>query len=106
MPIIQLSATQRLISTPRVWEWQHLKTRKHRITGESIDDWQFYRNYTSLDSALADVVNVGIRVSKHDDIHTAIQEVKDAMASVCKALTRSIDDDVRLICQSMEGGTQ
>ena len=28
MPIINLTATERLISTTRTWEWQRLKIRK------------------------------------------------------------------------------
>lgn len=97
MPTIQLSATQRLISTARVLEWQHLKLRKHRNTGEPAEDWQFYRNFTSLESALTDVVNVAIRASKHADIPQATQEVKDAVAIVCKALACTLDDVINIV---------
>jgi hypothetical protein len=94
MPIIMLSPTQRLISTQRSWEWQILATRKHRETGEPIDDWRFYRNYTSLERALNDVANTWIRVSEHEDIRLAIQEVKNALAEVCNALTQHIKQEV------------
>jgi len=102
MPIIALSPTQRLISTQRTWEWQHLKTRKHRKTGLPVDDWQFYRNYTSLESALNDVANTWIRLSNHQDILDAIREVKNAMATVGKAITQPVDDEVQTICQKVE----
>ncbi len=102
MPIINLTPTERLISTPRTWEWQRLKIRKHRLTAELIESWDFYRNYTSLESALTDVANVRIRTSKHEDIRQAIQEVKDAMASVSKALTQPLMNDVRTISEQFE----
>ena len=103
MPIINLTPTERLISTPRTWEWQHLKTRKHRITKESIDSWDFHRNYTSLESALIDVVNSRIRTSKHEDIGMAIRDVKDWMASLSKALTRSLIEDSKDVANQFEG---
>jgi hypothetical protein len=34
MPVINLTPTERLISTPRTWEWQRLNLRKDRHTGE------------------------------------------------------------------------
>ena len=102
MPIINLTATERLISTPRTWEWQRLKIRKHRITAEPIESWGFYRNYTCLESALTDVVNACIRTSKHEDIRQAIHEVKDAMASVSKALTQPLMNDVEAISKKFE----
>ncbi len=97
MPIIELTSTERLISTPRTWEWQYLKARKHRITKELVESWEFHRNYTSLESALTDVVNTRIRTSKREDIGKAIQEVKDWMASLSKALTQSLMNDVTTI---------
>lgn len=104
MPIIKLTPTERLISTTRTWEWQRLKIRKNRLTGEPAESWDFYRNYTSLESALADVVNVRIRTSKHQDIGKAIQETKDAMASVSKAVTQSLMNDVKAITEEIEKG--
>jgi hypothetical protein len=104
MPVINLTPTERLISTPRTWEWQRLKFRKDRHTGEPTESWEFYRNYTSLESALADVVNVCIRTSKHQDIGKAVQEVKDAMASVSKAVTQSLVSDVQAITEEIKKG--
>jgi hypothetical protein len=102
MPIIKLHPTERLISKARTWEWQRLKSRKHRLTAEPIESWDFYRNYTSLESALTDVVSVRIRTSKHEDIRNAIQEVKDAMASISKAITQALMNDVRAISKKYE----
>ena len=102
MPIIQLTPTQRLISTPRTWEWQHLKSRKHRKTGEQVKEWEFYRNYPSRESALTDVANTLIRLSSHEDMLGAIREVKNAMATLCKAITLPIDGEVQTICQNVE----
>jgi uncharacterized alpha-E superfamily protein len=104
MPIINLTPTERLISTPRSWEWQYLKLRKDRLTGEPSESWEFFRNYTSLESALTDVVNVRIRTSKHQDIGEAIQEVKDSMASVSKAITQSLVNDVQAINEEIKKG--
>jgi hypothetical protein len=102
MPIINLSPNERLVSTPRTWEWQRLRIRKHRLTAESVESWDFYRNYTSLESALSDVANVRIRASKHEDIRNAIQEVKDAMASISKAITQPLMKDVKAISKKFE----
>lgn len=104
MPVINLTSTERLISTTRTWEWQRLKMRKDRLTDELSESWDFYRNYTSLESALADVVNVRIRTSKHQDIGKAIQEVKDMMASISKAITQSLMKDVKAITEHIEKG--
>jgi len=104
MPVINFTPTERLISTPRTWEWQRLKMRKDGVTGELSKSWDFYRNYTSLESALADVVNVRIRTSKHQDIVKAIQETKGAMASVNKALSQSLMNDVKAITEHIEKG--
>ena len=106
MPIINLSATERLISTSRTWEWQYLKTRKHRITKEPINSWGFYRNYTLLESALSDVVNTRIRTSRHEDIAIAVSEVKDWMASLSKALIQQLMDDVKQVSIQIEGKGQ
>lgn len=102
MPIINLNPNERLVSTPRTWEWQRLRIRKHRLTAESIESWDFYRNYTSLESALNDVVSIRIRTSKHEDIHNAIHEVKDALASISKAITEPLMNDVRAISKKFE----
>ena len=102
MPIINLNPNERLVSTPRTWEWQRLRVRKHRLTAESIESWDFYRNYTSLESALSDVANVRIRISKHEDICKAIHEVKDALASISKAITEPLINDVRAISKKFE----
>ncbi len=102
MPVINLTPTERLISTPRTWEWQRLKIRKDRHTGEPSESWDFYRNYTSLESALADVVNVRIRASKHQDIGKALQEVKDGMAGVSKAITKLLMNDVQAINEAIK----
>lgn len=102
MPIINLTSTERLISTPRTWEWQHLRIRKHRSTAELIESWDFYRNYTTLESALTDVVNVRIRTSKHEDIRQAIQEVKEAMANVSKAITQPLMNNAKAISKQIE----
>jgi hypothetical protein len=104
MPIINLTPTERLISTPRTWEWQHLNLRKDRLTSDPTESWNFYRNYTSFESALADVVNISIRTSKHHDIGKAVQEVKDAMANVSKAIAQSIMSDVKAITEQVEKG--
>lgn len=89
MPIFKISDTERLISTPRVWEWQKLQMRKHRVTKELVEDWQFYRNYTSIESALKDLAEHGIRLSDEKLILDAIQDVKKLLESLGKALTNT-----------------
>ncbi len=87
MPVFKISNTERLISTPRVWEWQKLQIRKHRVTKELIEDWQFYRNYTSIESALKDLAEHGIRLSDEKLILDAIQDVKKLLERLGKAIT-------------------
>ena len=87
MPVFKISDTERLISTSRVWEWQKLQIRKHRVTKEPIEDWQFYRNYTSIKSAIQDLSEHGIRLSDQKLILDAIQDVKNLIARLSNALT-------------------
>jgi predicted SAM-dependent methyltransferase len=87
MPVFQISDTERLISTLRVWEWQKLQMRKHRVTKKLIEDWQFYRNYTSIESALKDLAEHGIRLSDEKLILDAIQDVKKLLQSIGRAIT-------------------
>ena len=87
MPVFKISETERLISTPRVWEWQKLQMRKHRVTKELVEDWQFYRNYTSIASALKDLAEHGIRLSDEKLILDAIQDVKKLLEGLGRAIT-------------------
>lgn len=87
MPVFKISDTERLISTPRVWEWQKLQMRKHRVTKEPIEDWQFYRNYTSIESALKDLAEHGIRLSDEKLILDGIKDVKKLLERLCMAIT-------------------
>ena len=89
MPIFKISDTERLISTPRVWEWQKLQMRKHRVTKELVEDWQFYKNYTSIESALKDLAEHGIRLSDEKLILDAIHDVKKLLERLGKAITDS-----------------
>ncbi len=87
MPIFKISDTERLISTPRVWEWQKLQMRKHRVTKELIEDWQFYRNYISIESALKDLAEHGIRLSDEKLIVDAIHDVENLLEGLSRAIT-------------------
>ena len=87
MPLFKISDTERLISTSRVWEWQKLQMRKHRVTKELVEDWQFYRNYTSIESALKDLAEHGIRLSDEKLILDAIRDVKKFLQQLGKAIT-------------------
>ena len=87
MPIFKISDTERLISTPRVWEWQKLQMRKHRVTKELVEDWQFYRNYTSIESALKDLAEHGIRLSDEKLILDAIKDEKKLLERLGKGIT-------------------
>ena len=87
MPIFKISDTERLISRPRVWEWQKLQMRKHRVTKELVEDWQFYRNYTSIESALKDLAEQGIRLSEEKLILDAIQDVKKLLEGLGRVIT-------------------
>lgn len=91
MPIIYISNKDRLISSARTWEWQLLKIRKDRKTKALTEEWVFFRNYTSLESALNDVANVCIRTSSHEDILDAISDIKVMLASLCNSLTPKIE---------------
>ena len=87
MPVFKISDTERLISTPRVWEWQKLHMRKHRVTKELIEDWQFFRNYTSIESALKDLAEHGIRLSDEKLILDAMYDVKKLIEMLGRAIT-------------------
>lgn len=87
MFIFKISNTERLISTPRTWEWQKLQMRKHRVTKEPIEDWQFYKNYLTIESALKDLAEHKIRLSEEKMILDAIQDVKKLIDRLGKAIT-------------------
>lgn len=87
MFIFKISDTERLISTPRTWEWQKLQMRKHRVTKEPIEDWQFYKNYLSIESALKDLAEHKIRLSDERLILDAIQDVKKLIERLGKSIT-------------------
>ena len=87
MIIFKISNTERLISTPRTWEWQKLQMRKHRVTKEPIEDWQFYKNYLTIESALKDLAEHKIRLSEEKMILDAIQDVKKLIDRLGKAIT-------------------
>ena len=87
MLVFKISDTERLISTPRVWEWQKLQMRKHRVTKELVEDWQFYRNYTSIESALKDLAEHGIRLSDEKLILDAIRDVTNLLEGLGRAIT-------------------
>ena len=87
MPIFNISDTERLISKSSVWEWQKLQMRKHRVTKELVEDWQFYRNYTSIKSALKDFAEHGIRLSDEKLILDAIHDVKRLLERLGRAIT-------------------
>jgi hypothetical protein len=61
--------------------------RKHRVTKELVEDWQFYRNYTSIASALKDLAEHGIRLSDEKLILDAIQDVKKLLERLGRAIT-------------------
>ena len=87
MLIFKISNTERLISTPRTWEWQKLQMRKHRVTKEPIEDWQFYKNYLSIESALKDLAEHKIRLSEEKLILDAIRDVKNLIERLGKSIT-------------------
>ena len=87
MFIFKISDTERLISTPRTWEWQKLQMRKHRVTKVPIEDWQFYKNYLSIESALKDLAEYKIRLSEEKLILDAMRDVKSLIERLGKSIT-------------------
>jgi hypothetical protein len=87
MFIFKISDTERLISSPRTWEWQKLQMRKHRVTKVPIEDWQFYKNYLSIESALKDLAEHKIRLSEEKLILDAMRDVKSLIERLGKSIT-------------------
>ncbi len=92
MPIIPLNEKYRLASDYRAWELQEKITRKHRKTGKPAEEWSPIRWYSTFDSALKDVSEVCLRISKAEDIGEAIKEVKDLLASIRHAVASELTD--------------
>jgi uncharacterized membrane protein len=61
--------------------------RKHRVKKELIEDWQFYKNYLSIESALKDLAEHKIRLSDERLILDAIQDVKKLIQGLGRAIT-------------------
>ena len=87
MFIFKISDTERLVSTPRTWEWQKLQMRKHRVTKVPIEDWQFYKNYLSIESALKDLAEHKIRLSEEKLILDSMRDVKNLIERLGKSIT-------------------
>jgi len=79
MPIIKISPTERIISTERNWEWQKLRIRHDK---DDAEEWTFYRNYTSIESALLDIYNSWIRLSDHEDLIDALEDAKSRISKL------------------------
>jgi hypothetical protein len=79
MPIIKISPTERLISTERNWEYQKLRIRKDKNDAE---EWVFYRNYISIESALLDLYNSWIRLSDHESLIDAVEDAKSRISKL------------------------
>jgi hypothetical protein len=52
-----------------------------------VEDWQFYRNYTSIESALKDLAEHGIRLSDEKLILDAMYDVKKLIERLGRAIT-------------------
>ena len=61
--------------------------RKHIITKELIEDWQFYKNYLTIESALKDLAEHKIRLSEEKLILDAIRDVKNLIKRLGKSIT-------------------
>jgi len=79
MPIIQISPNERIISTERNWEWQKLRIRRDK---GGIEEWTFYRNYISIESALLDLYNSFIRLSEHESLVNAVDDAKSLISKL------------------------
>jgi hypothetical protein len=79
MPIIKISTTERIISTDRNWEYQKLRIRRDK---GGIEEWTFYRNYISIESALLDLYNSFIRLSEHESLVNAVDDAKSLISKL------------------------
>ena len=79
MPIIQISPNERIISTERNWEWQKLRIRRDK---GGTEEWAFYRNYISIESALLDLYNSWIRLSDHQSLIDAVDDAKSLISKL------------------------
>lgn len=79
MPIIRISPTERIISTDRNWEWQKLRIRHDK---DDAEEWTFYRNYISIESALLDLYNSWIRLSNHESLIDALDDAKSRISKL------------------------
>jgi hypothetical protein len=79
MPIIKISDTERIISTERNWEYQKLRIRHDK---GGLEEWTFYRNYISIESALLDLYNTRIRLSEHESLIDAVDDAKSLISKL------------------------
>jgi hypothetical protein len=79
MPIIKISPTERIISTERNWEYQKLRIRKDKNDAE---EWVFYRNYISIETAFLDLYNSWIRLSGHESLIDALEDAKSRISKL------------------------
>ena len=80
----------RLVSAPRIWEWQKLQLKKSFILDSVSYDWQFYKGYSQIEDALNDLHGIGIKFTEQQMTIDAIKEVKILIAKLDESLKTPI----------------
>jgi hypothetical protein len=86
MLIFNISNRDRLISVPRIWEWQKLKPRKSILLSTDVYDWEFYRSFLSIEDALKELNGIGIRFTEQQTTVDALREIKELVNKLDKSL--------------------
>ena len=84
-----ISDKDRLVTAPRIWEWQKLQPKKSGILDFISYDWQFYRAYSEIEDALNDLHGAGITFTEQQMTLDAIKEVKILVAKLDESLKKT-----------------
>jgi hypothetical protein len=89
MLIFNISDKDRLVTAPRIWEWQKLQPKKSGILDFISYDWQFYRSYSEIEDALNDLHGLEIKFTQQQMTLDAIKEIKILVAKLDDSLKKT-----------------
>ncbi len=89
MFIFNISDKDRLVTAPRIWEWQKLQPKKSGILDFISYDWQFYRSYSEIEDALNDLHGLEIKFTQQQMTLDAIKEIKILVTKLDDSLKKT-----------------
>jgi len=91
--IIHINQQFRIASDRYQWKIEERRVRKGKL------EWRSIRYYTRFESALSDLGEMLVRLSKAETFADALSDIKDVATTLSRALPRLEDDDWRQLVE-------